>query len=112
MSQLTQLRVWDMGYNYVNGTLPTGFGSLSDLQVFVMTKNQLTGTIPTDLCANSSLTDVFLGGNRLSGAFDTAAGGPVSSNLPRNKIVIGWIADFDIARSSKASKGKSSPPLT
>lgn len=72
VSLLTELRIWDMGYNNVNGTLPSGFGSLTNLQIFVMTKNRLTGSVPADLCLNSSLTDVLLGSNMLTGGFDSS----------------------------------------
>ena len=58
-----------LGYNSLQGTIPTELGLLTSLQVLYVYDNSLQGTIPTEFGLLTSLQDLILSGNSLQGHY-------------------------------------------
>uniref|UniRef100_A0A7S0TB28 Leucine-rich repeat-containing N-terminal plant-type domain-containing protein n=1 Tax=Pseudo-nitzschia delicatissima TaxID=44447 RepID=A0A7S0TB28_9STRA len=70
-----RLRVLDMSFNELTGSLPDSFARFNDLQALELHINSLTGEIPASYFENLlSLQLLNLGDNLLSGVLDTRIG--------------------------------------
>ena len=72
------LRMLDLSYNSISGTLPETYASLPELQALFLRQNRLSGTLPAELGGGGGLAAMrFLGmqGNSFSGTLPPAMGG-------------------------------------
>lgn len=58
----------------LDGTIPSGLGSISALEVLSLSGNDLSGTIPTELGNLSNLTELSVDANRLTGEIPAELG--------------------------------------
>ena len=56
MSNMTDLVLFDLSQNHLQGTLPTAWASSTSLSYFAVQTNQLTGSIPV-----TDLAEIYLG---------------------------------------------------
>ncbi|KAK2633255.1 hypothetical protein EUGRSUZ_L00221 [Eucalyptus grandis] len=63
----TTLSTFDLGNNYIYGTLPSGIGSLINLERLHMQNNYISGNIPSEIGNLNKLKLLDLGHNELSG---------------------------------------------
>lgn len=61
------LRILDLKYNQLEGTLPSSFSGLSAIQTFDLSNNRFRGTIPSTLGELSTLKYLYLSNNLLTG---------------------------------------------
>ncbi|KAI2510149.1 Leucine Rich Repeat [Fragilaria crotonensis] len=61
------LRILDLKYNQLEGTLPSSFTGLSAIQTFDLSNNRFRGTIPSTLGELSTLKYLYLSNNLLTG---------------------------------------------
>jgi Leucine-rich repeat (LRR) protein len=68
MSGATVLKVFDLKYNSITGSIPHSIGSMpASLKQLDLSDNMLTGTIPESIGNLVLLEGLFLSNNRLSG---------------------------------------------
>ncbi|CAN6443561.1 unnamed protein product [Victoria cruziana] len=79
LSNLTHLTVFDVSRNYLNGTIPTNWGSLQ-LVTLVFMNNRISGRIPKELGNISTLQRLVVEANQLEGTIP-----PELGNLTRLK---------------------------
>ncbi|KAL3729705.1 hypothetical protein ACJRO7_026787 [Eucalyptus globulus] len=63
----TTLSTFDLGNNYISGTLPSGIGNLINLERLQMQNNWISGNIPSEIGNLNKLKLLDLGHNELSG---------------------------------------------
>jgi hypothetical protein len=56
-----------LGFNGLNGTIPSSVGSMTELNFMRLGSNYLKGTIPSSLASLTKLTDLSLAVNALTG---------------------------------------------
>ena len=71
LSQLSQLSLYS---NQLNGSIPSELGNLSELTFLRLDNNQLSGSIPSELGNLIQLTSLSLGSNQLSGSVPSELG--------------------------------------
>src|SRR6266542_3903980 len=70
----TRVTVIYMGYNNLNGSIPSSFGNLVNLKELDISDNQLTGSIPTSIGNLVKLEFLDLYFNQLSGSIPSSIG--------------------------------------
>ena len=81
----------DIGFNQLNGVIPSWTQYLSKLQYLYLNKNRLHGVLPTELCALLQLRQIFLYQNDLNGTLPSCLGDLVDLNhlyLGNNHFIV------------------------
>ncbi|XP_044428249.1 leucine-rich repeat receptor-like kinase protein CLV1B [Triticum aestivum] len=73
LSKLTQLRIFNLSSNTLNGTIPSEIWRMQNMEVLDLHSNSLSGRIPGDCCKLENLSLLLLDDNHLSG--------PIPENL-------------------------------
>ena len=76
-SRVTSL---DLSMRGLDGSIPSGLGSLTDLDILSLDNNRLTGSIPSELGSLTNLRFLYLYKNRLTGAIPPELGSLASLN--------------------------------
>jgi len=76
---MDQLRVLDLGDNFLTGKVPLGFSDMVNLQSFNIRYNRLTGAAP--LLSSPFLSNFFIDGNSFTGALQD-----IMEMLPTNQL--------------------------
>ena len=83
----TGLRVLDVSFNQINGTLPTQLGALSNLTSFRVSHTAMSGSLPTTLGLLTALKGLYLDNCSFTGSIPpqlAAVTGLISLNLTGN----------------------------
>ena len=94
LSQLTQLRVLNLGGNKLSGVIPPALGKLEHLRTLDLSSNNLSGVIPPDLGDLTELQHLYLGNNSLGGVIPHELGTLttiVHLHLEDNRLLTGTI---------------------
>nr|GEX59968.1 leucine-rich repeat-containing protein [Tanacetum cinerariifolium] len=69
-NHLPHLRIFDLSYNKLNGTLPSWLFTSPSLRYLVLRDNMFSGNVPLESFALPSLKNLYLNGNQLVGHTD------------------------------------------
>ncbi|XP_045801016.1 probable leucine-rich repeat receptor-like serine/threonine-protein kinase At3g14840 isoform X2 [Trifolium pratense] len=112
LNRLRYLQIIDLSRNYLNGTIPNEWGSMTNL----LNINRLTGSIPTEIANISTLIQLDLTANQMSGNIPPELGSltqirtlQLSSNnftreLPATLAKLTALQDFRIADNQLSGK--------
>nr|GFC21898.1 LRR receptor-like serine/threonine-protein kinase GSO2 [Tanacetum cinerariifolium] len=67
LSNLTKLRLLDVGDNKLSGKIPLALGELSELYVLILRSNRFYGSLPSQICWLNNLKFLDLSNNGFSG---------------------------------------------
>ncbi|XP_016665893.2 LRR receptor-like serine/threonine-protein kinase GSO1 isoform X2 [Gossypium hirsutum] len=74
VGNLSNMLVFELGYNKLSGFIPTSIGGLRNLQGLGLFSNKLEGPISKSLCDLERLYNLFLGLNKLYGSIPSCLG--------------------------------------
>ncbi|KAK2422653.1 putative leucine-rich repeat receptor serine/threonine-protein kinase [Trifolium repens] len=116
LNRLHYLQIIDLSRNYLNGTIPKEWGSMTNLLNITLSSNRLTGAIPVEIANISTLIQLDLTANQMSGNIPPELGSltqirtlQLSSNnftreLPATLAKLTALQDFRIADNQLSGK--------
>ncbi|KAK2368146.1 putative leucine-rich repeat receptor serine/threonine-protein kinase [Trifolium repens] len=116
LNRLRYLQIIDLSRNYLNGTIPKEWGSMTNLLKITLPSNRLTGSIPVEIANISTLIQLELTANQMSGNIPPELGNftqirtlRLSSNnftreLPATLAKLTTLLDFQISDNQFSGK--------
>ncbi|WJX72476.1 hypothetical protein P8452_56358 [Trifolium repens] len=116
LNRLRYLQIIDLSRNYLNGTIPKEWGSMTNLLNITLPSNRLTGSIPVEIANISTLIQLELTANQMSGNIPPELGNltqirtlRLSSNnftgeLPATLAKLTTLLDFQISDNQFSGK--------